>query len=89
MHGVPAACVMVTVRPATVTIPTRGVVVGFAITDQLAEPLPVLVTPLLPTVIQGNAGFCVAVQVQVGPVNTKIMLLAPFPLAGTSVGLTL
>ena len=57
VHGVPAACVRVTVRPATGNVPTRGAVVGFAITDQLADPLPVLVTPLLPTVIQGNAGF--------------------------------
>ena len=57
VQGVPAAWVRVTVRPATVNVPTRGAVVGFAITDQLADPLPVLVTPLLPTVIQGKAGF--------------------------------
>ena len=89
VHGVPAACVMVIVFPATVNVPVRGDADGFNGTDQPADPPPVLVTPLLPTVIQGNAGFCVAVQVQVGPVNTRMILLAPFPLAGTSVGLTL
>ena len=51
VHGAPA-CVTVTVWPATVTLPVRGAVPAFAVTENLAEPAPVALLPAV-IVIQG------------------------------------
>ena len=60
MHGAPA-CVTVTVWPAIVTVPVRGAVPAFAVTENCAEPAPVA---LLPAVIVIQEALLVDVQPQ-------------------------
>jgi hypothetical protein len=74
--------VTVTVWPATVSVPVRGLVVGFAATLKLTEPVPDM--PPLVTVIQPTE--LVAVHAQELPVVTAILLLRPVDGAETLVG---
>ena len=62
LHTAPA-CVTVKVWPAIVSVPVRGLVVGFAATAYVTVPLPV---PLAPDVTVNHAGvLVVAVHVHV------------------------
>ena len=74
MHAAPA-CVTVTVWPATVTVPERGAVPAFAVTENCAEPAPVA---LLPPVIVIHEALLIDVHPQPALVPT-VTLPDPAP----------
>ena len=63
-----AACVTVTVWPATVSVPVRGLVAVFAATLNVTVAMPAPVAPAV-TVIQ--LSLLTATQVQLEPVVTE------------------
>jgi hypothetical protein len=65
---------MVTVCPATVSVPVRAAPVVLAATEKLVEPSPDIEAPLV-TVIQ--AALLVDVHAQLEPVVTAMLLLLP------------
>jgi hypothetical protein len=71
-HGAPA-WVTVKVLPPTVTVPVRGLVVGFAVTLYVADPLPL---PVAPALIVIHAALLVAVHAQ--PV-AAVTVMVPVP----------
>ena len=76
MHDAPA-WVTLTVWPATVRVPVRGVLAMFSVTENCATPPP---ARLLPVVIAIHAALLVADQGQPFAVLTVIEL-APAPAA--------
>ena len=80
-----APCVTATVRPATVSVPVRGVVVGLAWTVKPSQAVPV---PELPVgmVIQGTS--LEADQLQPAVVLTSALLAEPVPPIVTVAGVT-
>jgi hypothetical protein len=72
VHGAGAAAwVTVTVWPATVSVPVRGEVAGFAAIEKFTAPFPL---PLAPEVTVSHAALLVAVQVQPAAVVTAVLL---------------
>ena len=69
-----AACVIVTVWPATVSVPVRAAPVVLAATEKFVEPRPDIDAPLV-TVIQ--LALLVEVHGQLEPVVTAMLLLLP------------
>ena len=80
-----AACVTVTVLPATVSVPERCDVVVFIATVMSTLPSP---EPLAPAVIVIQAAPLTAVQEQPVPDDTEIDDAFPFDGAVTAVGVT-
>ena len=66
--GVTPACVTVTVCPATVSVPVRGVVAVLAATVKLTPPLP---EPLGPVVMVIQLALVAAVHEQLVPDVTE------------------
>ena len=65
----------VNVWPATVSVPLRGDVLGFAATEYVAVPVPIP----LPEVIVTQGSVLVAVQGQLLPDAVTVMLPVPAP----------
>ena len=77
-----AACVMVTVCPAMVSVPVRAAPVVFAATEKFVEPSPDIEAPL---VIEIQATDDVDVHAQLEPVVTAMLLLLPVDGTSTAV----
>jgi hypothetical protein len=73
---------MVTVCPATVSVPVRVVPVVLAATEKLVEPSPDIEAPL---VIEIQATDDVDVHAQLEPVVTAMLLLLPVDGTSTAV----
>ena len=80
MHDAPA-CVTVTVWPATVMVPLRGVTAVLAETENCVTPLP---ATLLPPVIAIQAALLIAVQGQPLGVLTVIVKVPAPEATGTT-----
>jgi hypothetical protein len=81
-----AAWLMVTVRPATVSVPVRAAPVVFAATEKFVDPSPDIEAPLV-TVIQ--LALLTDVHAQLEPVVTAMLALRPVEGAEALVGDTL
>ena len=81
----PVDWVTVTIWPATIMVPVRGLPVPFAATLKLNDPSPDM--PLLVMVIQ--ATVLAGVHAQLDPVTIEMLLLSPADDADMAVGDTL
>ena len=77
-----AACVMVTVCPAMVSVPVRAAPVVLAATEKFVEPRPDIEAPLVIVIHETED---VDVHAQLEPVVTAMLLLLPVDGTSTAV----